>query len=143
MKSRWREGGKEGRKEGREAGSKEGKDKRRKEGDKKMFGLNFGKNKFTYEEFVQLIEEDKSLKIIDVRGVDEFKTGHIPNAINIPLNILEFKIDDYNIKKDDTIVLYCLSGGRANMAMSALKSKGFTNMKNFGGVSNWNGTLEK
>ncbi len=108
-----------------------------------MFGLNFGKNKFTYDELVKLIEEDKNLKIIDVRGASEYNGGHIPNAINIPLNIIDMKIDDYKINKDDKIVVYCLSGGRSNMAMQALKRKGYTDVQNFGGVGNWQGALER
>ncbi len=109
-----------------------------------MFGLNLkSKNKISYDELVNNIETNKDLTIIDVRETYEFQGGHVPNAVNIPVKILEFKIDDLEIDKNNTIVVYCLSGGRASIALNILKGKGYTNVLNFGGVSNWKGSLKK
>ncbi len=108
-----------------------------------MFGLFGNKNKISYSELTNLINENENLTIIDVRETSEFQTGHVPNAINIPVKIIEFKIDDLNLDKNEKIVLYCLSGGRASVALNTLKAKGYSDVVNFGGVSNWQGDLEK
>lgn len=61
--------------------------------------------------------------IIDVRSVEEFKSGHIPQSQNIPLQILSQKID--SIKKlKKPVIAVCQSGGRSSMAVTALKSAG-------------------
>ncbi len=103
--------------------------------------FSFGKNKLSYESLAQEMSEG-SVQVIDVRGLDEFKSGHIPGAIHIPVNIVDMKIQDYISDKNANIVVYCLSGGRAGMAMNALKAQGYTNVRNFGGVSSWKGQLE-
>lgn len=96
-----------------------------------------------YTELLDLIKNDNSLKIIDVRDLGEFNTGHIPNAINLTVKDLATKIGEYVVNKDDTIVVYCLSGGRAKLAESFLVRSGFTNVKNFVSINSWEGDKEK
>ena len=61
--------------------------------------------------------------IIDVRTREEFKNGHHPNSINIPLSDLSGKISDLKAKQK-TIIACCQSGSRSSMAVSLLRKNG-------------------
>lgn len=80
--------------------------------------------------------------LIDVRGRDEYNSGHIPGAINVPVNDIH-KADKYIKKKDDLVCVYCLSGMRAANAATALRSRGYTNVKNLGGIKKYHGKIER
>lgn len=67
--------------------------------------------------------------VIDVREPAEFNAGHIPQAINIPRGLLEFKILDLVSSADANIVLCCKTSGRAALAAQSLKTLGFTEPK--------------
>ncbi|UUX34487.1 rhodanese-like domain-containing protein [Fundicoccus culcitae] len=90
------------------------------------------------DEFYQKSKKDQ-LNIIDVREADEFASGHIPNAINMPLSSLARHINDL-----DTNVHYyfiCASGSRSNMAATALSKNGFNITNVLGGMSAWKGEV--
>lgn len=57
-------------------------------------------------------------QIIDVRSPSEFATGHIPGAINVPLDQIESRIRD--LDSEASIVLVCQMGKRARMAAALL-----------------------
>lgn len=61
--------------------------------------------------------------IIDVRTREEFRNGHHPNSINIPLSDLSGKISDLKAKQK-TIIACCQSGSRSSMAVSLLRKNG-------------------
>ncbi len=71
--------------------------------------------------------------IIDVRSAAEFDTGHIEGAVNIPHNEITARIAEVTEKKDQPLVLYCRSGARSGMALTALKELGYTKVENAGG----------
>lgn len=58
------------------------------------------------EQLLEMIENKDDFKLIEVLGEDSYKKGHIPNAINIPVDSLE-KEAGKSLKKTDTIVVYC------------------------------------
>ena len=92
----------------------------------------------TTNEALELI--NNGAVIIDVRSEDEYNEGHIKDAINIPLDI----IDTIDYDKDTPIIIYCLSGVRSMEAVNILKDKGFTTLYNLdGGLINWGNELEK
>lgn len=69
--------------------------------------------------------------IIDVREPEEYITGHVEGAINIPpRQLMEDTPELDNVPKDAQIILYCRSGSRSNVAMQILQAKGFTNLVN-------------
>jgi len=72
--------------------------------------------------------------IVDVRTPQEFNQEHCPNSINIPLNLLESRYTELDQNKH--IILCCASGGRSGMALSFLKSKGYSNIINAGSWTN-------
>lgn len=75
--------------------------------------------------------------IIDVRTGEEYNERHIKNAINIPYDEIENKINE---NKNTIIFVYCKSGQRASIAQETLESLGYT-VYNLGGIDNIN--LEK
>jgi rhodanese-related sulfurtransferase len=61
--------------------------------------------------------------IIDVRTKEEYKNGHHPKSVNIPLSELSGKISDLKAKQK-TIIACCQSGSRSSMAVSLLRKNG-------------------
>ena len=75
--------------------------------------------------------------IIDARTQEEYDDGHIPGAILLP----EYEIADRAEKelpdKDQLILVYCRSGRRSKIAAEELVKLGYTNVKEFGGIIDW------
>ena len=73
--------------------------------------------------------------VIDVRTPEEFASGHIDGAINIPYDQIGEKLPTLkNIKKDDNILVYCRSGRRSETAKQTLNQFGYKNVQNGGGM---------
>ena len=76
--------------------------------------------------------------LIDVREPDEFRSGHIPGAINMPLS----GSHNLSFHKDTPLYLYCLRGSRSLKASVILKGQGYTNVKSIGGITGYKGEKE-
>lgn len=72
--------------------------------------------------------------LIDVRSAEEFKTGYIPGAVNIPHTEIAEKISTVAKEKSTPLYLYCRSGRRVGIAMEELSKLGYTEMVNLGGA---------
>ncbi len=79
--------------------------------------------------------------IVDVRGRDEFMKGHIPMAINIPIE--DIKAGNVSLPKSKVILVYCESGGRSAMAARELASRGYKVINTIGGIIEYKGALTK
>ena len=73
--------------------------------------------------------------LIDVRTREEWNTGFIEGATNIPINDLVLEIDRHLIDNKEEISLYCRSGNRSEKAKLLLESLGYTKVKNIGGIN--------
>jgi NADPH-dependent 2,4-dienoyl-CoA reductase/sulfur reductase-like enzyme/rhodanese-related sulfurtransferase len=71
--------------------------------------------------------------VVDVRTPEEFRIGAFPNAINIPLDELQARVNELGSKSRE-ITLYCASGARSAYAQKGLMQMGFTNVRNGGGI---------
>ncbi|MEO9893221.1 rhodanese-like domain-containing protein [Aurantibacter sp.] len=71
--------------------------------------------------------------LIDVRTPDEFKAGHLDNALNMNWFDEDFKNKFQDIPKDKTIYVYCKMGGRSAKAANLLDSLGYENVINLTG----------
>lgn len=80
------------------------------------------------------------LPIIDVREVDEYEAGHIPNATNLPLSTLAENFETLN--KDQHYFVVCQAGGRSARACEFLSGQGFDVTNVLGGTSAWPGEKE-
>jgi len=72
---------------------------------------------------IKLIQNDTNITLLDVREDDEYKNGHIPNTLHIPLNKLEANLN--KLSKDKKILVYCRSGNRSISASRILKKHGY------------------
>ncbi len=73
--------------------------------------------------------------LVDVRTADEFATGHIHNAVNIPLDTVETRLNE--IPRTEPIVVYCHSGNRSGQAAKILANAGYTKVYDLGGINAW------
>jgi len=70
---------------------------------------------------------------LDLREPREFRSGHIPGALNIPRGWLEFRIDDLVNDREADIVLYCRSGDRSCLGTLSINEMGYVNAVNLDG----------
>jgi hydroxyacylglutathione hydrolase len=85
---------------------------------------------------VKKAKDGGNLQIVDVRGPDEWRRGHLPGAIHIPLASLPDRIGE--LDSSAPIILQCKGGGRSAIATSFLQSHGIANATNMvGGYESW------
>lgn len=70
--------------------------------------------------------------LIDVRTPSEFQYDHLKGAVNIPYNKIAEDIKYFVPDKEKTIVVYCQSGKRSDIALKRLKEMGYKNVINAG-----------
>lgn len=78
------------------------------------------KNRVSARELEQMIGEGESLQLVDVRSHGEFATGHVPCAVNIPMEQLETRLND--LRPGEHVVLVCQSGRRACISEELLQA---------------------
>lgn len=87
-------------------------------------------------EAVRMMDDDTV--VLDVRESQEYGTGHIKNAVHIPMSALKSRLTELDKYKNRNILAYCRSGSRSNYACKLLKKSGFENVYNLsGGVMGW------
>ncbi|MEE4359171.1 MAG: rhodanese-like domain-containing protein [Desulfococcaceae bacterium] len=95
-----------------------------------------------FEAFTKLREEkkEKEYLLIDVRQTSEYRAGHIPGALLMPVSELQTRL--YELPADRDLIFYCHSGGRSTFA-SDLVSEAEVTEKNVynlpGGIMTWEG----
>lgn len=77
--------------------------------------------------------------LLDVREAEEFRSGHIPGAVNAPLPMIE----RVALPKDRALFVYCLRGTRSLRAVRTLKRMGYQRAKSIGGIAAYKGPVEK
>lgn len=76
--------------------------------------------------------------VLDVREQNEYDSGHIPDAVLLPVGTIDEDTAAAVIpEKDSTVLVYCRSGNRSKTASSALAELGYTNIYEFGGINTW------
>ena len=75
-------------------------------------------------------------KLIDVRTPAEFSQGCLPNAISLPLQSI--MAADNIFEKEDSLVLYCVSGARTASSKQYLDQMGYKNVYDLGSFKNYN-----
>lgn len=88
-----------------------------------------------------LMETQENYLILDVRTPEEYNSGHIPNAVNIPNETITTSDPSLLTDKDQLLLVYCRSGNRSKQAAQKLSDLGYTNVKEFGGITNWDGEI--
>jgi len=100
---------------------------------------NPGVKSITTDEAFQLIQRDTAVVLLDVRTIDEWNgpTGHLKNAILIPLQDLHGQINRLNSFRDKLIIVYCRSGNRSGVAARILADTGINAVNLTGGIRGW------
>ena len=93
----------------------------------------------TMDEAVTMMAQETGYIILDVRRLDEFAAGHIPNAINVPNETIGTAEISELPDKNQLIIVYCRSGRRSKEASEKLVKLGYTNIVEFGGILDWKG----
>lgn len=90
----------------------------------------------TADELKKKIDAGEDIFLIDVREEDEFKAGHISGAINVPVKLIEKKMNTF--PEDKEVIIYCRSSKNCLEAAEKLLQKGFTKVKTMlGGIIVW------
>ncbi len=97
----------------------------------------------TQDEVVEMMEQNENYVILDVRTVEEYEEGHIPNAICIPNETIGTEEIKELPDKNQLILVYCRSGNRSKQASEKLVALGYANVFEFGGIIDWKGEVVK
>ena len=105
-------------------------------------GCSSGGGSASYEqisgaEAKALMDSESGYIIIDARTQSEFDEGHIPGAILIPEYEIAERAESELSDKNQLILVYCRSGRRSKIAAEELVKLGYTNVKEFGGIIDW------
>lgn len=90
-------------------------------------------------EAVEMMENEKDYIILDVRTEQEFEERHIPDAINVPNEMIGKDEIPELPDKEQLIMVYCRSGNRSKQASEKLVKLGYSNIVEFGGMKDWPG----
>lgn len=94
------------------------------------------------EQFNERLQRNPDALLIDVREPAEFRGGHLPRAINIPLSQLQSRMGELTQNKE--VLLYCRSGMRSKQAGMLLRNQGIEQLGHLqGGIMGWSGKIAK
>lgn len=77
----------------------------------------------TKEKSLEEVLKENHYIVVDVRTKEEYETGHVKGALNIPYDEINEEVE---LDKDKTILVYCRSGKRSEIAYHTLKELGYT-----------------
>ena len=90
------------------------------------------------DELAARVSSGTAPAILDVRSRDEFAAGHIPGALNVPVDELSDELDSLTVSRDAELVVHCEVGGRAAAAIAMLEAAGFTGVAELAGhMQHW------
>lgn len=75
-------------------------------------------------------------RLLDVRSPEEYARGHLPDALNIPVQELDRRLAEVG-PADRELVVYCRSGHRSSRATEILRQHGFSKVHNLGPMTAW------
>jgi phage shock protein E len=83
----------------------------------------------------RILVERGEATLLDVRTVQEFNEGHVPGAVNIPIQKLKERMNE--LPKDKPVVVYCRTGNRSATAKRLLDAAGFVRVIDLGEMPDW------
>lgn len=98
---------------------------------------SLGYEQISGEQAKHLMDTETDFIIVDARTIEEFNEGHIEGAILIPEYEIAERAEKELPNKEQLILVYCRSGRRSKIAAQALADLGYTNVKEFGGIIDW------
>jgi thioredoxin len=96
-------------------------------------------NNLSIEDFDQSMASSSNPQLIDVRTPEEYKNGHLKEALNVDWNSNEFDYMINALDKNQPVYVYCLSGARSASAAEKMRNSGFKEVFEMnGGILAWN-----
>lgn len=100
----------------------------------------------SYKEYLPIevkkkLENTDDVVLVDVRELDEWQSGHVPNAKHIPLGEIPYRLQELDPQKETIII--CRSGNRSGRACEFLSAKGYKVVNMLGGMLQWGGEVER
>lgn len=93
-------------------------------------------DQISVDEFIQRIEDEQDIFILDVRTHEEFRAQNLGGYL-IPLPELLNRHEE--VPRDKLVVIHCRSGKRSQTAVEILRKLGYTKVRNLvGGIEAWN-----
>ena len=91
---------------------------------------------------VRAFRETPGAVLLDVRTPQEYREGHIPGSVNVPLQSLD-REGAVPAGKDVPLFVCCHSGARSSQATEILTRMGYANVENIGGIAAYTGKVER
>ena len=100
------------------------------------FAQQISSNSIPMQEFTDLLKSNKSIILLDVRTPEELAgpLGKIDQAINIPVQELEHRINELKSYKDKEIIVICRTQNRSAVAVNILLQNGYKAKNVLGGM---------
>lgn len=99
--------------------------------------------RITADEAQVLMQQMQNYLVLDVRSPEEYAAGHIPHAINIPMEQFGEEAPRELPDRNQTIFVYCVKGIRSMNVANRLAHMGYRNIVEMGGIQDWHGEIEK
>lgn len=96
---------------------------------------NKGYKNINLKKAIKTINTSTNLILLDVRTVEEYSSGYIPNSINIDVLSSDFKSKIELLDKNKEYLIYCRSGNRSTIASSIMATNGFIEIYNLNNVN--------
>ncbi|MFF2482552.1 rhodanese-like domain-containing protein [Paenibacillus sp. NPDC058071] len=93
----------------------------------------------TPEEVESRLKNSEKLHLIDVREIDEWESGHIKEAVSLPLSELAERYEE--LDKNAPLIMVCRSGNRSGKACDFLEAQGYNVTNMTGGMLAWQGEV--
>lgn len=100
-------------------------------------------HQISQEEAMEMMKNESDYVIVDVRTMEEYLEGHIPDAICIPVESITNQQPSQLPDLNQTILVYCRSGNRSKQAAQKLLELGYSKIYEFGGINTWPGEIVK
>ncbi|WP_442872230.1 rhodanese-like domain-containing protein [Agathobaculum sp.] len=104
--------------------------------EEKQDTMNKAYHKITAEEAKKMMDEG-GVTIVDVRTEEEYREGHVQDAILVPNETISTEPPEALPDKDAKLLVYCRSGRRSKDASDKLVDMGYQNVFDFGGIIDW------
>ncbi len=88
------------------------------------------------DEFAMDLPFDEKMVVVDVRSENEYESGHVADAINLPLTAMADPGSLALLEENENLYIYCSNGDHGIMAAAIMKRQGFHNLRTI--VDGWN-----
>lgn len=103
-----------------------------------MDGARDSVEELSPQQVYELLQKNDKHVVLDVREKEEFREGHLENAVSVPRGFLEMKMDAEVPDKSTSIIAYCAGGVRSLLAGKVMQEMGYENVISMsGGYTAW------